>query len=175
MPRKSKRLKVLNYINTMNDELFYWSVHRSLTGQNDVVQDGFDLDFFYMTEDVINNRFLFRPSKYRKLMSSWMDFFSDDHFTDDEFREHFRVSQVSFHQLYEVIKHNPIFSSTKKRRSQTPIQLQLMIFLFKLSSSGTGGKFKRIGKYFKVSEGNARRCFERVLTAVLSLHDEVVS
>jgi len=175
MPRKSKRLKVLNYINTMNDELFYWSVHRSLTGQNDVVQDGFDLDFFYMTEDVINNRFLFRPSKYRKLMSSWMDFFSDDHFTDDEFREHFRVSQVSFHQLYEVIKHNPIFSSTKKRRSQTPIQLQLMIFLFKLSSSGTGGKFKRIGKYFKVSEGNSRRCFERVLMAVLSLRDEVVS
>ena len=40
MPRKSKRLKVLNYINTMNDELFYWSVHCSLTGQNDVVQDG---------------------------------------------------------------------------------------------------------------------------------------
>jgi len=104
-----------------------------------------------------------------------MDFFSDDHFTDDEFREHFRVSQVSFHQLYEVIKHNPIFSSTKKRRSQTPIQLQLMIFQFKLSSSGTGGKFKRIGKYFKVSEGNARRCFERVLMAVLSLRDEVVS
>jgi len=73
-------------------ELFYWSVHRSLTGQNDVVQDGFDLDFFYMTEDVINNHFLFRPLKYRKLMSLWMDFFSDDHFTDDELREHFRVS-----------------------------------------------------------------------------------
>jgi hypothetical protein len=50
-----------------------------------------------------------------------------------------------------------------------------MIFLYKLSSSGTGGKFKRIGKYFKVSEGNARRCFERVLMAVLSLRDEVVS
>jgi len=50
-----------------------------------------------------------------------------------------------------------------------------MIFLYKLSSSGTGGKFKRIGKYFKVSEGNSRRCFERVLMAVLSLRDEVVS
>jgi hypothetical protein len=50
-----------------------------------------------------------------------------------------------------------------------------MIFLYKLSSSGTGGKLKRIGKYFKVSEGNARHCFERVLMAVLSLRDEVVS
>jgi hypothetical protein len=103
MLRKSKHLKVLNYINTMNDELFYWSVHRSLTGEKDVVQDGFDLDCFFMAEDVRNSCFLFHPSKYRKLNSSWMDILSYDHFTDDEFREQFRVSLVSFLQLYEVI------------------------------------------------------------------------
>jgi hypothetical protein len=56
-------------------------------------------------------------------------FFSDENFTDKEFREHFRVS-VSFLELYNVLRHNPIFSSAKKRRSQTTIQLQLMIFLF---------------------------------------------
>jgi hypothetical protein len=49
-----------------------------------------------------------------------------------------------------------------------------MIFLYKLSSSGTGGKFSTIGKYFKVSIGNARSCFLCVLVAVLVLWKEVI-
>jgi hypothetical protein len=59
------------------------------------------------------------PSQGRKikLNSFWKNFCGYDHFTDDKFREQFRVSQVGFLQLYEVIKHNPIFSSVKKRRS----------------------------------------------------------
>jgi hypothetical protein len=56
----------------------------------------------------------------------------------------------------------------RKEDNRYPIQLQLIIFFYKLSSSGTGGKFKQNGKYFKVSKGNDRHCFERVLRVVLS-------
>jgi hypothetical protein len=73
----------------MNDDLFFWNLHRSLTGEKYVVQDGIDLDCFFMTEDVMFRYFLFRPNKYRKLNSLWMDFLSNENFTDDEFREHF--------------------------------------------------------------------------------------
>jgi hypothetical protein len=48
-----------------------------------------------------------------------------------------------------------------------------MIFFYKLSSNGSGGEFKRIGKYFKVSEGNARQCFEHVSMEILSLHNKL--
>jgi hypothetical protein len=68
MPRKSKCLKVLNYINTMNDELFYWSVHRSLTGQNDVASSFRSCklclqeeDFFSLYEYIIGAS-VFNPS-----------------------------------------------------------------------------------------------------------------
>jgi hypothetical protein len=77
------------------------SAYCFLTGELDVVQDGSDLDCFLMTEDIhVSSLFIFRPPEYRKLNSSWMDFFSNENLTDDEFREHFRVSQVSFLQLY---------------------------------------------------------------------------
>jgi hypothetical protein len=63
-------------------------------------------------------------------------------------------------QLYNIIRDHPIFTSTKKRHPQVAIQLQLLIFLCKLSSSGTGGKFTRIGKFFRVSKGNAFQCVQ---------------
>jgi len=47
--------------------------------------------------------------------------------------------------------------------------------LYKLSSSGTGGKFSIIGKHFKVSKWNVRSCFLRVSVAVLALQKEVIS
>jgi len=47
--------------------------------------------------------------------------------------------------------------------------------LYKLSSSGTGGKFSIIGKHFKVSKWNARSCFLHVSVAVLALQKEVIS
>jgi hypothetical protein len=64
--------------------------------------------------------------------------------------------------LYRLIKSHPAFSSQKKRRPQSHVKLQLLVFLYKLSCSGTGGKFLIIGKYFKVSKGNARSCFHYV-------------
>jgi hypothetical protein len=60
---------------------------------------------------------------------------------------------IIFMRLYDIIRDHPIFTSPKKRRSQVAIQLQLLIFLYKLSSSGTGGKFTRIGEFFRISKG----------------------
>jgi hypothetical protein len=125
-------------------------------------------------EEYKSHHFLYHSSKYRKSSNHWQDYFDDQLFNDNEFREHFRLSRNSFYQLYDFIKEHPIFSTQKKRRPQTPIVLQLLIFLYKLSSSGTGGKFNRIAKFFKVSYGNARYCFQRVLTAVLSLEKQVI-
>jgi hypothetical protein len=117
------------------------------------------------------------PSQGRKikLNSSWKDFFGYDHFTDDEFREQFRVSRVSFLQLYEVIKHNPIFSSVKKRRSQTLIQLQLMIFCISYLLMALVESLKGLGSILRLVKKNARHYFKRVLMAVLSLCYEVAS
>jgi hypothetical protein len=55
------------------------------------------------------------------------------------------------------------------------VKLQLLIFLYKLSSSVPSGNFFTIGKYFKVSKANARSCFLCVLTAVLVFEKEVIS
>jgi len=130
MLRQFKCSKLLIMLIHMNADFFYWNLHCSLTGDNDVLQDEIDIYIFFLTED-------------------------------------FWVSIVSFLQFHEVIQQNPILLPAKKRRSQTPIQLQFMIFLYKLSSSGSGVKFKRIRKHFKLSEGNARNCFESVLMEIL--------
>jgi hypothetical protein len=95
-------------------------------------------------------------------------------FNDDEFREHFWLSREIFFQLYHLIKEHPSFSTQKKRWPQTSTELQLLIFFYKLSSSGTGRKFNRIAKFFKVSYGNARSCFQCILKAVSSLEEQVV-
>jgi hypothetical protein len=174
MPRKSKRYKNINNLRKLNEELYYWSIHRYLTEDNDPLQDEMDIDCFLLMEECKSRRYLYRSSKYRKISKHWQEYFDDQLFNDDEFREHFRLSRESFFQLYDLIKEHPSFSTKKKRRPQTSTELQLLIFLYKLSSSGTGGKFNRIAKFFKVSYGNARSCSQRVLKAVLSLEKQVV-
>jgi hypothetical protein len=35
----------------MNADFFYWNLHYSLTGDNDVLQDEIDIYIFFLTED----------------------------------------------------------------------------------------------------------------------------
>ena len=165
---------MINDLVDLNDQLYFLSMDRYFMDDNDPMQDEVNLDCFLVMKACKSTRYMFRAPNYRKSHGYWQDFFDESMYNDDEFREHFRLSRNSFMQLYNIIRDHPIFTSTKKRRPQVAIQLQLLIFLYKLSSSGTGGKFTRIGKFFRVSKGNAIQCFKRVLTAILSLRDRVI-
>ena len=119
MPRKSKRYKNINNLRKLNDELYYWSIHRYLTEDNDPLQDEMDIDCFLLMEECKSCRYLYRSSKYRKISNCWQEYFDDQLFNDDEFREYFRLSRESFFHLYDLIKEHPSFSTQKKRRPQT--------------------------------------------------------
>ena len=174
MPIQSKRYCFIKELKKVNYELFHWSLHRYLTRIHDPLQDDMDQDYFMLLEECKSRRYLFRSKKYRKNPKQWQEFFDDKFYNESEFREHFRLSRSSFIMLYHLIKSHPAFSSQKKRWPQSHVKLQLLIFLYKISCSGTGGKFSIIGKYFKVSKGNARSCFHQVLIAVLALWTQVI-
>ena len=114
-----------------------------------------------LLEEYKSHHYLFHSKKYRRNPKQWQEFFDDNFYNESEFREHFCLSRSSFILLYHLVKSHPAFSSQKKRWPQPHVKLQLLIFLYKLSCSSTGGKFTITGKYFKVSKGNARSCFHR--------------
>ncbi len=124
-------------------------------------------------EEWKSRRYIYHSSKERKISNHLQEYFDDQLFNDDEFREHFWLSRETFFQLYDLIKEHLSFSTQKKRQLQTSTELQLLFFLVKLSSSVTGRNFNRIANFFKVSYGNARSCFQHVLNALLSLEEQV--
>lgn len=92
----------------------------------------------------------------------------------DEFRTMFRMTRTSFVELYHKLKDHQIFKIDGAGRPQFDIILQLMILLNYFSLNGNGQNFTSIGKMFHVSKGACRDCFNRVLSAVLSLKEEFI-
>jgi hypothetical protein len=96
MPRKSKRFKNSNVSIKLNDELSL-SNHQFLMEDKDHLQDEMGIDCFLLLEECKSGCYLFHLSKYRKYPSPWQKYFDYQLFNDDDFREHFCLSQHSFY------------------------------------------------------------------------------
>ena len=94
---------------------------------------------------------------------------------DKEFKMLVRMKKESFLKLLDLISTHPVFGNNHQRHKQAPIWVQLMVVLGRLGCDGNGVSVGRCGINSEFSVGSVCKFTERVFTAILSLHDRVIS
>ncbi|OCH84643.1 hypothetical protein OBBRIDRAFT_741246, partial [Obba rivulosa] len=90
-----------------------------------------------------------------------------------EFRRIVRVSPQVFDTLHAMLEPHPVFHNNS-HRAQTPVNIQLAIFLKWAGHYGNGVSIADIAEWAGVSTGTVTNCTRRVVVAVLDHHDEAV-
>ncbi|GAV09738.1 hypothetical protein RvY_19226 [Ramazzottius varieornatus] len=92
---------------------------------------------------------------------------------DVRFKEDVRMYTESFVDLADRLAGHRGFRSTIQN-PQRPVQLQLMMALYRSGCSGNGVSVGKVGRHFGVSEGAVVLYTNRVIVSILSLEKEVV-
>lgn len=100
------------------------------------------------------NRYLLRSKKNnkRKLTPTpkvQLDLLMEQNFSN--FRNEVRMGKEAFLQLHEIIKDNPAYQYKGVGRHQLPSDVQLMIALNRLGSSGSGGAYGSVARSYSIS------------------------
>lgn len=86
--------------------------------------------------------------------------------SEDRFRQIARVSWRSFLYIYELIKDDILFQGPRSSM-QLPIQMQLLIVLYRLGSSGEGASISKIAFLFGIGDGGTLQVW---LNRIFYLH-----
>jgi hypothetical protein len=129
-----------------------------------------DLD--RLRQDILTSRVLRDNPKVKKapqiqLLQIWR---KDN---TDQYRCKVCVDTSTFNGLVEKICRHPVFSNNSNV-PQKPVSTQLAIFLYRAGHYGNAASPEAIGHWAGVSPGTVVNCTNRVMLALLLLHDEVV-
>jgi hypothetical protein len=91
----------------------------------------------------------------------------------DRFRRKLRVEPETFNSLVTLIANNPIFSNNSNS-PQLPVSMQLSVFLFRAGHYGNAASPEDTAQWAGLSVGGVEKCTDRVVVALLSLHDDSV-
>jgi hypothetical protein len=91
----------------------------------------------------------------------------------DQFRRKVRVDPPTFDGIVEKIRDHRIFHNNSNY-SQIPVETQLAIFMYRAGHYGNAASPEAIGHWAGVSPGTVVNSTNRVMVALLSLHDELV-
>jgi hypothetical protein len=90
------------------------------------------------------------------------------------FRAFFRMDHNSFEGLLARIENHPVFFNNSRGAQQTPVFYQLAVFLYRLGAKGMGDTELHSATALGIGEGSIRNFTARVLTAILSLREEMI-
>ena len=99
-----------------------------------------------------------------------VDFKRDD---PRRFRQNLRVSPTTFDSLLEMVEGHAVFTNNSYV-SQTPVDEQLGITLFRLGHNGNASSVDAVAQWAGVSAGTVVNCTRRVMIAFLALHDVAI-
>ena len=85
-------------------------------------------------------------------------------YDDFRFRQAIRVSREDFELLLELIKDDPVFTSSK---SQFPVSVQLAVALYRFGIYGTGASVCSVARIFGVGDGSSVIRFTRRIIQVI--------
>ena len=92
---------------------------------------------------------------------------------EDRFRQEIRMSRSAFDRLLDLIQlHNAYHNNSS--HAQYPVQLQLLLTLYRLGCFGNGVSTGKVARRFGVSEGAARLFTHRTIVAILSPEKSLV-
>jgi hypothetical protein len=121
-------------------------------------------------------RYLFPRGKYRKVNDGVFvrDLNGEGErpwFTDEEFKQKYRVSREALDHIYEKVKDHKVFKNKRGPRQLHP-KYQLMVLLDYLGTEGSGANNPRQRSYFHIGRGTAHNARKRARKAILSLGPE---
>jgi DDE superfamily endonuclease len=147
-------------------------------------EDKVDKFFQYYLLCVLSQKYVYDRPKIRKVRYAFVeDLISSPNsngtvlpwLTDTEFKQKYRMTRISFHQLVNLIKDDPVFQRTyNKGNGQAPVEHQLMVLLKYLGTQGNGANNEHIRQLFKIGSGTADLFKMRAMHAIRNLRSQVV-
>ena len=92
---------------------------------------------------------------------------------ESRWRQEIRMSKEAFKTLAQHLSQHKVFFN-KAFLSQRPVELQLMVALYRLGGDGGSSSVGKISRRFGVSEGAVELYTRRSLAAILSLEQQLV-
>ena len=92
---------------------------------------------------------------------------------EDRWRQEIRMSKEAFCHLADHLATNKVFHN-RAFRQQKPIELQLMVALYRLGGDGRNASVGKISRHFGVAEGTVELYTRRSMAAILSLEKQLV-
>jgi hypothetical protein len=74
----------------------------------------------------------------------------------------------------EEMKTKEAFKTTNKSSHMRPIEFQLLVFLYRIGSEGSGGSCGKICTFFGIGKGSVKNYVQRTVSALHEIIDEVV-
>ena len=96
--------------------------------------------------------------------------FMQDSAHHNRFTNMLRVSPLVFDTILTLIEEHPVFANSSNN-SQTPVEQQLAVTLFRLGRYGNGASVQDIARQAGCSEGSVEKYTDRCFEAIESLHD----
>ncbi|KAJ7091771.1 hypothetical protein C8R44DRAFT_647289 [Mycena epipterygia] len=99
-----------------------------------------------------------------------------DHFREyslQSWRRKLQVEPNTFDALLKMIQDDMIFYKNSNN-PQFPVEVQLAVFLFRIGHYGNAASPYDTASWAGMSVGGVDKCTDRVLVAILGLHDEAV-
>lgn len=190
MPRSSQRAKRIKRFKDFLHERLRFRVIREFSGEEDEDEDDFDEFVAVRLHEAETTRYHAPRGPYRKSNRSCRfeehldDDESDDHqpwLNENEFRQKYRMSRESFHEIVKLIENHPVFhkrarsKKRKKGKAQRSPSHQLMVLLKFLGTEGTGGSNPDMRDIYAIGEGSVQNNRDRAVTALRSLKNQVVT
>ena len=128
-------------------------------------------------EDTVSRRYLkSRTCRDRTTKFDLDNCLSSDskYYTDDEFVAEFRMLRSNFLVVLDAIKNNIVFQSPRKKKKQRRVELQLLVFLYRLGKKGSDAYNVKISNYFGIGQGTVSLYCRRVEKAILDLKSDIV-
>ena len=119
------------------------------------------------TTRVLRQRHKILKSSQIHLLTTWRDE------NVDQFRRKVRVDPSTFDGILEKIRDHHIFHNNSNV-PQAPVETQLAIFLYRVGHYGNAASPEAIGHWAGVSPGTVVNATNRVMVALLNLHDELI-
>ena len=179
MPRKSLRLKAIDVLKLHVSRLRREYLLREIDDEEDSLEDEKYFRKKSMLNNMIQSRYLFRRSKYRRNRKKF-DLedalsYNSVNYNDEEFLLNFRITRESFFLLLEELKTKKAFKQKSKKKQQRPIAYQLLVFLFRVGLEGSSGGSGIVASFFGIAKGSINNYVRRTVLALLEMKEETVN
>lgn len=171
MPKTSDKAILLNEVEEAIT--FLLLIEDDTADENSVMVDTEErfLDELFLMHEALSETRYFMPRRYVKNKPSMAQFLFG--LTDRQFRQEARMHRNAFTRIVDILKVHPVFQN-HSRLEQTPVWIQCLVAFKRFGSYGNANSLGNNGRNLGFSEGAVVKFMHRVITALLSIRDQVI-